>query len=458
MRSSGNKDTKKIQESISNSIEALYRGCRGVSVGPVHRKEAARISRRDFLVWTGAGTALLLGGFPTASTADKQRLRVGMILPEQGPFSGEAKSLLSGFELYLKEKGSDAANLEILKRDPGQDDAKTVEAVADLVMTKQVHVLVGPPSLDGSEKVIHGIANANIILFVTNPSVRLVAGEFCLPGSFRVRNNSYQAAQPLAAWALKNVGKKVFLTGDDDPQGNEEADSFAYGFEKVGGAFADRMMIPARSGKIKNLRDAVAKSKPDFVFASFRHEQAVSFLKAYRGANAPLTQPIIGPDSLTAFPRTLTDLGKSCAGVRTLTFMKAQEDFAGKIKKILRREVTDVVRAAEGYDIADIVWRMSDLPPDRRDPSQLINFVSEIEIEGPRGKIRFDKNHEPVLDAMVQEWMPEGQGFKQKILENIGPSSSMDFGCGRVGFPKRPESGPADEIPLDSGEEELFGQ
>ncbi len=158
------------------------------------------------------------------------------------------------------------------------------------------------------------------------------------------------------------------------------------------------------------------------------------------------------------FPRVLTDLGKNCAGVKTLTFMKNQEEFAGGIKKNLRREVTDVLRAAEGYDLGSIISRISGLNPDQRGQDELIKFVSEIEIVGPRGKLRFDKNHEPILEAMVQQWIPEGQGFKQQIIENIGSCSSVDFGCGRIGFPKRPESGPADEIQLDSGDEDLFGQ
>jgi len=424
----------------------------------VQEEKALPISRREFLIAAGVGTALLTSRFSVLRAEEQQPLRVGMIIPEQGPFAGEAKSLLSGFYLFLKEKGPDAANIEILQRDPGPEDAKTVDAVADLVMNKRVQVLIGPPSLEGSEKVIHGVAGANAILFVTNPSVRLVAGELCLPASFRVGANSYQAAHPMGAWALKNMGKKVFLTGDDNAKGNEEADFFAYGFERSGGMFVDRMMVAARSGKMKDVVDSVAKSKPDFVFASFGHEQAVSFLKAYKAATPSLPPPVIGPESLTTFPRTLTDLGKNCTGVKTLTFLKSQEEFAGRIKKTLRREITDAARAAEGYDLADIVSRISSLGTEKRDPVEFINFVSQLEIVGPRGKLRFDKNHEPILEGMIQQWIPAGQSFKQEIVDDIGSVSSMDLGCGRVGFPKRPDSGPADEIQLDSGDEELFGQ
>ncbi len=138
----------------------------------VQEEKALPISRREFLMAAGVGAALLTSRFSILRAEDQQRLRVGMIIPEQGPFAGEAKSLLGGFYLFLKEKGIDAANIEILKRDPGPDDAKAVDAVADLVMNQRVHVLIGPPSVGGCEKVIHGVEGSNVILFVTNPSVQ----------------------------------------------------------------------------------------------------------------------------------------------------------------------------------------------------------------------------------------------------------------------------------------------
>jgi len=81
------------------------------------------------------------------------------------------------------------------------------------------------------------------------------------------------------------------------------------------------------------------------------------------------------------------------------------------------------------------------------DPDRLIKFVEEMELEGPRGKVRFDKNHEPIVDVMVQEWVPNGGTFSQKILANLGSCASPDFGCGRTGFPKKPEKDLGEEEP-----------
>ena len=197
-------------------IEHRPRDGRDRQKAPSLRGESQRecverqISRRDFLVVTGASAALVLGGRSVARAQDRPIVKVGFILPEHGPYSSEARSLLSGFEFFFKEKGSEAPAIEILKKDSGPDDEKTLEALADLLMNREVRFLVGPSSAKGAEQTIQGVGGSNAILFVTNPAVRLVAGEMCLPGSFRLCVNSYQAAQPLAPWARRTSARPPF--------------------------------------------------------------------------------------------------------------------------------------------------------------------------------------------------------------------------------------------------------
>jgi len=407
-----------------------------------------RISRRDFLIRTGASAALMLGGMSLARAQERPIEKVGFILPEHGPHSPEARSLMSGFEFFLKEKGSEAPSIEILKKDSGPDDEKTLEALADLLMNREVRFLIGPPSVKGAEQTIHGVGGSNAILFVTNPAVRLVAGEMCLPGSFRLCVNSYQAAQPLAPWAMKNLGRLALLTGDDDAEGNEEADFFAYTFERSGGAFANRIMVPDHTKGVKAVLDAVAETKPDFVFASFKKASAITFLKALRSASPSAKKPIIGPESLTEFPHTLKELGEASAGVKTLTALKNPKDFADTIKREMGADVTDIAKAAEGYDIAGAICGGLSANSRERELIKIIKVIEEMELTGPRGKVRFDKNHEPLLDMSVQEWQRSGQSFKQKILASLGSCQTPDFGCGRIGFPRRPESEIPDEEPV----------
>jgi ABC-type branched-subunit amino acid transport system substrate-binding protein len=449
-----NKDMSLREETPGYEIEHSPRGGGDRQVEPSSWRESqracveCRISRRDFLISTGASAALVLGGISLARAQERPAEKVGFIMPEHGPHSSEARSLITGFELFLKEKGSEAPRIQIVKKDSGPDDEKTLEALADLLMNQEVRVLVGPPTLKGSEQTIHGVGGGNAILFVTNPAVRFGAGEMCLPGSFRLCVNTYQAAQPLAPWALKNLGRTALLTGDDDNEGNEEADFFANSFERAGGTFANRVMVADRTKEMKAVIEAITETKPDFIFASFKNASAVAFLKALRSAPPSTKKPVIGPESLTAFPHTLKELGEAALGVKTLTALGDTKHFASTIKRQMGADVTDIAKAAEGYDIAAAVCGALGANSREREVIKSIKTIEEMEITGPRGKVRFDKNHEPVFEMSVQEWQRSGQSFKQKIVTGLGPCQTPDFGCGRIGFPRRPESEVPDEEPV----------
>jgi len=404
------------------------------------------LSRRDLLVWAAISAgALLLGG--GAARAQKARLtKVGFVIPETGPLAGEARSLYAGFQLFLQERRNELPSLEILKKDPGPKEENALEVLTGLVMNEEVQFLVGPLSLKAATKAVHAVAEAKTILFVTNSSVRLVGGEMCLPQAFRVGGNTYQAAQPLAPWAVKHVGSKVFLTGEDDWLGNEQADFFAAGFERSGGMFVDRIMVGEGSPDIKELLTEIRKSKADFVFASFRDRRAAAFLKAFRNASPGLNHPIIGPESVVGFPPGQSSESKNCAGVRTLATMKDPQSLMTRIKQKLNREITHPARAAEGYDIADMICNaVRQTSEEKTDLASLIAALENVAIEGPRGKVTFDKNHEPLLNVMVREWVAKGRSVDPTIVADLGPVSSPDFGCGRVGFPRRPDQESKDE-------------
>lgn len=397
------------------------------------------VSRRDFLVLSGSCLGLVLASRGQAFGGAARQIKVGFILSDQGPTSREAQAIVTGFEFFLKEK--ELGCIEILRADGGPTDDRTLEALTDLLVNRKVDFVVSPPSLDGAEKAVHGLSGKAAILFVTNPSVRLVGGEICLPTVFRLTPNTYQAAAPLAPWAIKNLGTKAFITGQDDAVGNEEADFFAHAFERAGGTFADRIMLAQGSGKIKPVLEAIEKSKPDFVFAAFRQKYGTDFIKALRTGSSQNSLPIVGPETLSGFPDYVSTLGKLLPHLNTLSCLKDPMNFVARVKEVTGDGVGHAERAAEGYDIAHMVYRAacSDYW-DSKDVTSLVHFLEKLSIEGPRGTVVFDKNHEPILEFVVQEWRHSGKTFERKILENVGPFRSLDFGCGLVGFPKKNES------------------
>ncbi len=409
-------------------------------------KDRATMPRRRFLILAGVSAVALAGGFSPIRAETKPRAHVGFMLPKRGALAKEASSLISGFELFLKEHPDKAPLLEIIKRDTGPEEGQTLEAVAELVVNKKVEFLIGPLSLEAATKAIHAVNGSESLMFVVNPCVRFVAGELCFPGAFRLTPNTYQSAHALASWALKNLGPSVFITGGDNPTDNELADFFALGLERAGGTFTDRIMISDARRDVHKVIDAVRKADPAFVFASLRDHSAISFVKAFRSESSHLSKPLIGPESLAEYPETVSNLGRSAHGIRTLTFLPNPEILASKIKTKLGRTVAQTSRAAEGYDIANLICNVLEKLPNPATPlSETIKAIEEAKIEGTRGIITFDKNHEPILQAMVREWERDGDKLGSRIVENLGEIKSLDFGCGRVGFPTRRELPPVQE-------------
>ncbi|MEW6138269.1 MAG: ABC transporter substrate-binding protein [Thermodesulfobacteriota bacterium] len=403
-----------------------------------HASAPYAISRREFLLGTGAALCALLFDVSAGSSSAGPSVRVGVILSGDADDAAELDSLMAGFELLVKEQN--AGILQLTKKKAGAKDEKTLEALVRLLTHEDLHFLIAPNSLAGTEKCIHGLPEEKAILFVTHPSVKLVAGEMCAPGVFRLTPNTYQSAHPLAPWALSTLGGNAFLAGLNDERGNEEADFFAYGFERAGGTFVNRMMAPFESKAIADVVKKIAEVKPDVVFASFRGGAAAMFIKQYSelmGSEAP---PLVGPESLAAYPQPAQDLGKMCHGIKTQGFLKDPVEFASRVKKRLGLKITSAERAAEGYDIAQVIlkaWEKQGESEKGRIPG-LTKIVEELQIEGPRGKIRFDKNHDPILETHVAQWEWSGKGLQRTGFRDLGVSRSADFGCGKVGFPSKP--------------------
>lgn len=407
------------------------------------------ISRREFLASAGITAAAALTGVSVAFAQEKNPVKVGFLLPDQGPFAQECQSLLSGFKLLLQERKADAPHLEIVKKDPGPNDESALEALAELIAIRDLQFIVAPPSLKGTEQILHGVAGASKIVFVTNPIVRFVAGEMCLPTAFRIRSNTYQCGYSLSTWALKNIGVKAFLCGSDETEANEVTDFFANGFERTGGTFVDRIMLPPESQDFGSILEAVKASDANLLFAAFAGNSAAAFMKAVATASPALKQAVIGPESLTAFPQVVDQMKGTTFSARTGTSVKDPHEFARILKEKAKEQVADVARAAEGYDLAQVIFTATrgDQSADK-DIHQLANSITEMTIDGPRGKFTFDKNHEPVLEMLVQEWQFSGQTAHRKVVENIGPVKTPDLGCGRIGFPRKPESEIKDEEPV----------
>ncbi len=88
------------------------------------------------------------------------------------------------------------------------------------------------------------------------------------------------------------------------------------------------------------------------------------------------------------------------------------------------------------------------MSPELEDVTKLIRSVGEMNLSGSRGDMKFDKNHEPIFHMLVRRWEISKSGIKAEIVKSLGPCQTPDFGCGRIGFPVKPDAEIQDEDSL----------
>lgn len=133
----------------------------------------------------------------------------------------------------------------------------------------------------------------------------------------------------------------------------------------------------------------------------------------------------------------LKDLG---LGIKTLcSILNPQEfrkKFAGKSSY-----PADLDMAAQGYDIANVFFSCMHAGC-FNDSAQgkMSGFIVNLSIDGARGKTQFDGNREAIIPMSVCHWeQVPGGSLSLVVDERLEPCKSLDFGCGGVGFPDRPE-------------------
>lgn len=363
---------------------------------------------------------------------------VGFLTPE-GEETSKEKSLISGFELFFKERSVDPSDYFVVRKYGNSPDS-LLGALAELLKTDKVRVIVTPVELRDALEVVSATAEVKAIVFVTNPAVKFVAGEMCRPNVFRICPNTYVSSQPLAKWAFLNLGHKVFIVNDESPESGEQADFFALGMERIGGSFGDRFVLPKDSSDYDKVFEKLEEIKPDFVFAALSGPMADRFVRTYISKGLAKRFPIIGVGSLTDYPETQNGLEPHWLGIRTLTSIKDPLKLAKSIEPGMPVHPTPGL-VAQGYDIANVFYSCIQSDCFKDDSvDKVIDFISKLTIDGLRGAMAFDANREAIVPMNITHWERDSKtGLIRVVDEVVGPCRSLDFGCGGVGFPDRPE-------------------
>jgi len=284
----------------------------------------SRMDRRRFLIGTAAGA--VAASLPLrARGADP--LRIGLIVPNTGPFASTGRQIEAACRLYMQRNGDSVANrtVELLVKDDGGVQPEQTKRIAqDLVVRDKVSVLAG----FGLTPL--AFAAAPVATEARVPMIVMAAGTLVIPqrSPYIVRTGFSlpQTTSPIADWATRNGIRKVVTFVTDYAPGLDAEKAFTTRFAAAGGTIVEALRVPLQNPDFAPFLQRIKDAKPDAMFVFVPSGVGTAVMKQYeeRGLREAGIR-MIGPGDVVD-DDILDTMGPPAVGVVTSHHYSAAHD------------------------------------------------------------------------------------------------------------------------------------
>lgn len=348
-------------------------------------------TRRQILkaaFWTASAVAAtpLLSSSRTRWNLDAP-LHVGVLLPASSRQPLLGANVYAGMQAYLDQPAArPAVTLHPLTFRPTLDG---ISSATERVMTREpVDLLVA--AIDGqmAARLKPVLAQHDVPLIVVDSGANLLRADD--RGSLIVYNtlHTWQTSWGMGAWAARSIGRRGVVLASCYESGYDAMYTFDLGFVDGGGVIDATHIThaPGRNGDLQSVLRAVARSRPDVVYASYSGDQAREFVDTYRTSPLAGQVPLLGSGALldavsTYQSRAALDVVGATAWDATLdtsvnpAFRAAFEARAGRSADGF---------GALGYDTARLIVEAA-RRSDRA--AHLPDALANVAFDGPRGPL-----------------------------------------------------------------------
>ena len=226
-------------------------------------------------------TAVTLAMGLSASWAQDNTFKIGLLLPLTGPFASTGKQLETAARLYMAQNGDTVAGKKvqlIVKDDTGVPDVSK-RLAQELVVNDKVQVLAGF-GLTPLAMTVAPIATQSktpMVVMAAATSAITEASPYIVRTSFTVP----QVVTILADWAVKNNIRKVVSLVTDYAPGVDSETYFNQRFVAQGGQVIEALRVPLRSPDFAPFLQKVRDAKPDALFTFVPAGVGVSLMKQF---------------------------------------------------------------------------------------------------------------------------------------------------------------------------------
>jgi branched-chain amino acid transport system substrate-binding protein len=372
-----------------------------------------------------AGVMAGCGSSTTSGDGKGGTIKIGADLELSGGVASYGQSAKEGIELAIKEinkKGINGKKLELVTVDNKSDAAEATSGALKLVSQDKVAAIIGAATSTNTLAQVQ-IANGNFVPLITptgtNPAVTVKDGKVndyvfrtCFIDPFQGT-----VAANFASNTLKVKSAAVLIDNSSDYSKGLAA-AFKKSFKDNGGSIVSEEAYVQKDTDFHATLTRIKAKNPDFIFLPGYYEEVGLIIKQARELG--ITAPFMGGDGWDS-PKLVEIAGKEPLNNTFITNHyssgdsdKKVQDFVSAFKAEYNGKAPDAFTAL-GYDtvyfLADAIKRAGS-----SDPKKIKDALAKTDgLELVSGKLKLDKNHDPIKSAVILEYKNGEQTFNSKV-------------------------------------------
>lgn len=356
-------------------------------------------------------------------------IKVGLIMPASGPFTVNAQRITTGVRQFFETKGWQVAGrkIELLTEDDQGEPQTSLTKAQKLVERDRINALIGFLTTPSTYAARDYVTRQKMPTLAVSASTGLVA-----PGSpqrspymFRTYISYYGVGKALAEWMYrKGSFRKVVLVASNFGGAIEPAFAYKTAFTTLGGQVVAEVKPPVATVDwapwVAQIGRAVAGA--DAVVAIVYGADAIRMVQAWTEAGLNGKIPLYGGEAFVS-EMLLPQMGAAAEGIRQLV------SYCPALETPENQSFVKLIKAAGqypsennfyGWSAAQALWEaMNAVGGKVEDAEALVKALERVRYVGPMGTFSYDENHNPVLDAYVQEVRKVGGELHNTCVDKV---------------------------------------
>ncbi|MFY9615607.1 MAG: ABC transporter substrate-binding protein [Candidatus Dormiibacterota bacterium] len=385
----------------------------------------ARVNRREAIILGAAGLGTLglaaCGSLSSGTTVSGPDFKLGLVLPSSKVYAQLGADIGDGIALYFDSVGNKAGgrNLKTLKEDEAADPATALTATRKLVEQSNVDMIGGFVSSAAALGARDYLDQNKMPTVLSQSGANALSRAKKSKYIYRVSNSSWQNGTPIGKYVGDNVSKKVVMVYANYAAGQEIAAAFK---ETFTGTLGPDVKPPLFTTDYSSFITEIQKSSPEAIFVFLAGADAIGFIKLARQVGlfdqikVTASGYFLEQDVLDAVADAAPLGAVSCLDWAPSLTNKENTDFVSNFTKRYNRKPS--VYAEHGFDTGRvIVEALNKVNGDTSNRDALLDAISKVTFNGPRGPFSFDAATNNVVNTMYIRELRKGQaGLSNEVI------------------------------------------